>query len=104
YPPTCKAPQGKLRLRYQANPTALLVQQAGAKALCAPGARPLDIQPTDIHQRVPAIIGSSEEVDHVARHLSRTSRPRVIRGPHKLLVAVRALQQPVAPECILPSQ
>lgn len=69
YPPTGKAPQGKLRLMYEANPMAMIVEQAGGKALCGPGQRLLEVRPTDIHQRIPVIIGSSEEVDHVARHL-----------------------------------
>lgn len=69
YPPTRKAPKGKLRLMYEANPMAMIVEQAGGKALSAPGERILDVRPTDIHQRVPVIIGSSEEVDHVAAHL-----------------------------------
>ncbi len=69
YPPTRKAPKGKLRLMYEANPMAMIVEQAGGKALSAPGERILDVRPTDIHQRVPVIIGSSEEVDHVASHL-----------------------------------
>jgi fructose-1,6-bisphosphatase I len=70
YPPTKKAPNGKLRLMYEANPMAMLVEQAGGKALAAPGQRILDVQPTDIHQRTPVIIGSPDEVDHVARHLA----------------------------------
>jgi fructose-1,6-bisphosphatase I len=37
--------------------------------LSAPNERILDVKPTDIHQRVPVILGSSEEVDHVAAHL-----------------------------------
>ena len=69
YPPTRKAPKGKLRLMYEANPMAMLVEQAGGKALCSPNERILDVKPTDIHQRVPVILGSSEEVDHVAAHL-----------------------------------
>lgn len=70
YPPTRKAPQGKLRLMYEANPMAWLVEQAGGTALAAPGERILDIQPTGIHQRTPVILGSPAEVDQVARHLS----------------------------------
>lgn len=70
YPPTKKAPKGKLRLMYEANPMAMIMEQAGGKALAAPEQRILDVQPTDIHQRVPVIIGSSEEVDNVARHLA----------------------------------
>jgi fructose-1,6-bisphosphatase I len=65
YPPTKKAPNGKLRLMYEANPMAMLIEQAGGKAFAAPGHRILDVQPTDIHQRVPVVLGSADEVDHV---------------------------------------
>jgi len=70
YPPTRKAPGGKLRLMYEANPMAWLVEQAGGKALAAPGKRILDVQPSAIHQRTPVIIGSPVEVDHVISHLA----------------------------------
>jgi fructose-1,6-bisphosphatase I len=69
YPPTKKAPRGKLRLMYEANPMAMLMEQAGGKALAAPGQRILDVQPTDIHQRVPVVMGSAGEVDNVIAHL-----------------------------------
>lgn len=69
YPPTAKAPRGKLRLMYEANPMAMLVEQAGGKALCAPQERILDVTPTNIHQRVPVILGSADEVDLVAAQL-----------------------------------
>ena len=70
YPPTAKAPKGKLRLMYEANPMAMLIEQAGGKALAATGQRILDVQPEDIHQRTPVILGSADEVDLVASHLS----------------------------------
>ncbi len=70
YPPTKKAPQGKLRLMYEANPMAMLIEQAGGKALTAPGQRILDVPPQDIHQRVPVILGSADEVDHVVAALT----------------------------------
>jgi fructose-1,6-bisphosphatase I len=69
YPPTQKAPNGKLRLMYEANPMAMLIEQAGGKALAAPGQRILDVQPKDIHQRTPVILGSAEEVDRVVAQL-----------------------------------
>ncbi|MFO7278452.1 MAG: class 1 fructose-bisphosphatase [Pseudomonadota bacterium] len=69
YPPTKKAPNGKLRLMYEANPMAMIIEQAGGKALAGPDRRILDLQPTDIHQRTPVILGSAEEVDHVVEHL-----------------------------------
>jgi fructose-1,6-bisphosphatase I len=69
YPPTKKAPKGKLRLMYEANPMAMLVEQAGGKALAAPGERIMDVKPTEIHQRTSVILGSSEEVDLVVARL-----------------------------------
>lgn len=69
YPPTRKAPKGKLRLMYEANPMAMLVEQAGGKALVGPGQRILEVQPTDIHQRVPVVLGSTEEVERVIERL-----------------------------------
>jgi fructose-1,6-bisphosphatase I len=69
YPPTRKAPAGKLRLMYEANPMAMLIEQAGGKALAAPGQRILDVQPKAIHERTPVILGSADEVDHVAAQL-----------------------------------
>lgn len=65
YPPTQKAPSGKLRLMYEANPMAMLIEQAGGKALAAPGLRILDVPPQDIHQRTPVVLGSGQEVDNV---------------------------------------
>jgi fructose-1,6-bisphosphatase I len=69
YPPTTKAPDGKLRLMYEANPMAMLIEQAGGKCLAAPGQRTLEIQPTAIHQRTPVILGSADQVDHVVAQL-----------------------------------
>jgi len=69
YPPTKKAPNGKLRLMYEANPMAMIIEQAGGKALAAPDLRILDVAPTAIHQRTPVILGSAEEVDHVVARL-----------------------------------
>jgi fructose-1,6-bisphosphatase I len=69
YPPTKKAPKGKLRLMYEANPMAMLVEQAGGKALAAPGQRIMDVVPTEIHQRTCVILGSTDEVDLVTAQL-----------------------------------
>lgn len=61
YPGDKKAPEGKLRLLYEANPLAFLAEQAGG--LASTGAkRVMDVQPTELHQRVPLIIGSREDV------------------------------------------
>ena len=55
---------GKLRLLYEANPMALLVEQAGGAASTG-RERMLDVQPTQLHQRVPVFLGSKLEVEHV---------------------------------------
>jgi fructose-1,6-bisphosphatase I len=55
---------GKLRLLYEAAPMAFIAEQAGGKATTG-HERILDIEPTDLHQRVPLIIGSEEEVNLV---------------------------------------
>lgn len=61
YPPTAKAPEGKLRLMYEANPMAMLIEQAGGRASTGTQ-RILDVEPRELHQRVPVILGSAEEV------------------------------------------
>jgi len=68
YPSTAKAPNGKLRLMYEANPMAMLIEQAGGKALVSHG-RILDVKPQALHQRTPVVLGSTKEVDHVVAHL-----------------------------------
>ena len=64
YPTDNKNPQKpyKLRLMYEANPMAMLVEQAGGKASTGYGDI-LDIEPAEIHQRVAVILGSANEVD-----------------------------------------
>ncbi|MGE0634927.1 MAG: class 1 fructose-bisphosphatase [Bacteroidia bacterium] len=61
YPSTATAPKGKLRLLYECNPLAFLVEQAGGKASDGFN-RILDIKPTSLHQRTPLFIGSSDMV------------------------------------------
>lgn len=55
---------GKLRLMYEANPMSLLIERAGGEATDAVH-RILDIEPTDIHQRVPVVLGSKHEVNYI---------------------------------------
>ncbi|MGJ3237289.1 MAG: class 1 fructose-bisphosphatase [Anaerolineae bacterium] len=62
YPGTTTNPQGKLRLLYECAPLALIAEQAGGIASSGTQAI-LDIQPTDIHQRTPIIVGSPHEVN-----------------------------------------
>jgi fructose-1,6-bisphosphatase I len=54
---------GKLRLLYEANPMAFLMEQAGGVASTGSG-RIMEVMPEEIHQRVPVLIGSKEEVEH----------------------------------------
>jgi fructose-1,6-bisphosphatase I len=55
---------GKLRLMYEANPMSWLVEQAGGAATDG-RQRILDIQPTQLHQRVSVVLGSKNEVERV---------------------------------------
>jgi fructose-1,6-bisphosphatase I len=59
--------QGRLRLIYEANPIAFLLEQAGGAATNG-AERILELQPTSLHQRVPLVFGSREEVARVARY------------------------------------
>ena len=59
YPATESAPNGKLRLLYEANPLAFICEQAGGAATNGT-ARILSIEPTELHQKVPLYIGSKE--------------------------------------------
>ena len=62
-----KAQGGKLRLLYEANPMGMIVEQAGGVASTG-YQRILDIQPTGLHQRVPVILGSKNEVETVVSY------------------------------------
>lgn len=66
YPYDLKDPKkaGRLRLMYEANPMSWLIEQAGGAATTGRQSI-LDVQPTDLHQRVPVILGSKHEVDRV---------------------------------------
>jgi len=69
YPRDTKEPsrRGRLRLLYEANPVAMIVEQAGGAASTG-RERILDIEPQSIHQRVPLILGSRLEVERVVRY------------------------------------
>jgi fructose-1,6-bisphosphatase I len=65
---------GRLRLLYEANPIAMIMEQAGGA--CTTGtARMLDLEPVSLHQRVPLVFGSKTEVEEVAHYY---------REPHSL--------------------
>lgn len=69
YPYDLKDPKkaGRLRLMYEANPMSMLIEQAGGASTTG-RVRILEIEPTDLHQRVPVIIGSKNEVERVTSY------------------------------------
>jgi fructose-1,6-bisphosphatase I len=69
YPGTVSKPEGKLRLVYEGNPMALIVEDAGGSASTG-FQRVLDVPVTGVHQRIPLFIGSFEEVAAVDKYCS----------------------------------
>jgi len=67
YPIDKKRPQGRLRLMYEANPMAFIVEQAGGAATNG-RSRIMELQPVELHQRVGLVIGSKNEVERVTRY------------------------------------
>ena len=68
YPPTTSHPTGKLRLLYEANPTAFLAEQAGGVASDGKG-RVLERVPKSLHERTPLLVGSKYEMDLLQSYL-----------------------------------
>ena len=68
YPADSRSPNGKLRLMYECNPMAFIVEQAGGRASNGKQ-RMLEVQPTTLHQRVPIFIGSEEDVLHAEKFM-----------------------------------
>ncbi|KAI6650226.1 Fructose-1,6-bisphosphatase 1-like [Oopsacas minuta] len=62
YPANKKSPKGKLRYLYEAAPMAFIIEQAGGKATTGKK-RILDVVPENIHDRVPVVLGSTQDVD-----------------------------------------
>ncbi len=61
YPADETAPNGKLRLVYEVNPMAFIIEQAGGRASTGTQ-RVMDVQPSSLHQRIPCFMGSTEDV------------------------------------------
>ncbi|MBZ9729869.1 class 1 fructose-bisphosphatase [Salegentibacter sp. JZCK2] len=70
YPKSSKANNGKLRLLYECNPMAFIVEQAGGKATDG-FTRIMDIQPTELHQRAPFFCGSKNMVDKAEEFMQK---------------------------------
>ncbi len=73
YPNTRKYPQGKLRLVYECNPMAFIVEQAGGRAITCQLERILDLQPHTLHQKATIAIGSPDMVDDMKAFVERYS-------------------------------
>lgn len=70
YPTSSKAPNGKLRLLYECNPMAFIAEQAGGKASNG-FERIMEIQPTELHQRVPFFCGSYNMVEKAEEFMAK---------------------------------
>ena len=73
YPADTKNKNGKLRLVYEAAPIAFLVEQAGGIATTG-RKRIMDIEPSQVHQRVPVMLGSREDVEELQKIYSKTDK------------------------------
>jgi len=76
YPASAVSPKGKLRLLYEANPLAFIVEQAGGAATDGVH-RILDLVPTDLHQRTPLYIGSKGDIDIATAMLGRPASEEI---------------------------
>ncbi len=71
YPNTRKYVQGKLRLIYECNPIAFIVEQAGGRAIDCQLRRIMELQPTQLHQKSTIVVGSPEMVDDMEAFVKR---------------------------------
>jgi len=71
YPADSRNPNGKLRLMYECNPVAFIIEQAGGRAIDGKQ-RILDIKPENLHQRVPIFVGSEEDVNMVEKFMKES--------------------------------
>ena len=70
YPGTVDKPKGKLRLLYECNPLAFIMEVAGGKATNGE-IRVMEVQPTKLHQRSPFFIGSKNMMEELEVHLQK---------------------------------
>jgi len=70
YPADAKAPNGKLRLLYEAIPMSFLIEKAGGYA--STGSQPIkEVQPTELHQRTPLFVGNKELVEKAEEFIAK---------------------------------
>lgn len=67
YPADKKSPKGKLRILYECAPMAMVMENAGGKAIDSEMKRMLEVKPSQIHDRSGIFMGSEEEVDKVLK-------------------------------------
>uniref|UniRef100_A0A7S2U572 fructose-bisphosphatase n=1 Tax=Lotharella oceanica TaxID=641309 RepID=A0A7S2U572_9EUKA len=87
YPSSKSAPLGKVRLLYECNPIAFLIEKAGGKAFSldpktGKPVRVLEIQPTKLHQRIPFFCGSYDDIAELEQMYAKASEPKKL--PSKL--------------------
>lgn len=77
YPADKKNPNGKLRLLYEAAPMSFLIEQAGGLSINGKN-RIMDIPPNEVHQRVPCILGSRNDVLELRKYYQQSNDPELI--------------------------
>ncbi len=81
HPANCENPEqpkAKLRLLYEANPMAFILEQAGGKAVAGSG-RILQVSPSELHERVPVVLGSPFEVEMYERFAKGEIAPKAVQ-------------------------
>jgi fructose-1,6-bisphosphatase I len=78
YPGTHKNKNGKLRLLYEAAPMSFLMEQAGGMSITGKS-RIMDIVPKSVHQRVPCLMGSTEDIAEVKKYYDKCTDPEQIK-------------------------
>jgi len=76
YPSMDSHPNGKLRLLYECNPIAFIIEQAGGLATNG-SKRIMEIPPTELHQRVPVFIGSKNMVELAMKYVKENQAVKV---------------------------
>jgi len=76
YPADTKNKDGKLRLLYEAAPMSFLLEQAGGLAITG-HSRVMDIPPVSVHQRVPIILGSKDDVEECKKYYEKCDDPKL---------------------------
>ena len=79
YPADSRHPNGKLRLMYECNPMAFIVEAAGGRASNGKE-RILEVKPKELHQRIPIFIGSEEDVLKVEEFMAKEEVEEAVPG------------------------